>query len=206
MGLIYEIMNIVFGRKENGDYTPQPISGGDFTEEDYDGDWGVNLPDVDDDIESAVHKYSKQYNVPFPLLLAIIKTESDFRRNAIREEPAFRKRYIDNNPNYRELDEESKRFLSCSHGLTQLMGLTAVELGFSFSGPQEIYDVNNNIMICAYYLRKLWNKYNDLEKAVASYNAGSPRYNMDGSFVNQNYVSKVLKYFEIYKQQTIAQG
>lgn len=86
-------------------------------------------------------------------------------------------------------------WLAKSHGLGQIMGATA--LGLGFRGEEiEIYHPLINIRLTALYLNNQLERYGgDKKRAISAYNAGSALVNPDGSFGNQVYVDRVWGYF-----------
>lgn len=140
-----------------------------------------------------VEKYSKEYNVDKYLIYATIKAESNFNKNA-----------------------QSKKG---AKGLMQLLDSTGQEiangLNITFNND-DLFDANINIMLGTKYLSKLMQKYNNIELALAAYNAGSGnvdnwintnKIKSDGSDVENipfketnYYVRKILKDYRIYKQ------
>lgn len=134
-----------------------------------------------DTITTAETKYdtyfqeaSKTYNIPVYLLKAVAKQESNFQSNCVSKSGAT--------------------------GIMQLMPATAASLGVTNS-----YDARQNIMGGAKYLAanlKTFN--NDVSLALAAYNAGPnavKKYNGIPPYEEtQNYVPKVLKYAEMYKE------
>lgn len=140
-----------------------------------------------------VEKYSNEYNVDKYLIYATIKAESNFNKNA-----------------------QSKKG---AKGLMQLLDSTGQEIADGFNitfSNNDSFDANINIMLGTKYLSKLIQKYNNIELALAAYNAGSG--NVD-NWIKQNvvkedgsdvenipfketnyYVRKILKDYRIYKQ------
>lgn len=86
-------------------------------------------------------------------------------------------------------------WLAKSHGLGQLLGATALDLGFR--GEEiEIYYPLINIRLTAIYLNNQLERYHgDKKRAISAYNAGTALINPDGSFGNRAYVNKVWGYF-----------
>lgn len=69
--------------------------------------------------------------------------------------------------------------------------------------PRLIEDEQINIHLLCAYLEYQFQRYGDLDQSVAAYNAGSVRYNDNGSFVNQYHVDKFNKALErIRKYET----
>lgn len=113
---------------------------------------------------------SDTYNVPKTLLKAMAKAESNFRNDATSSAGAM--------------------------GIMQLMPSTASSLGVT-----DAYDPEQNIMGGAKYISSLLEKYNgNLSYAIAAYNAGSGNVDKYGGIPpfteTQNYVAKVLQYYE----------
>ena len=128
-----------------------------------------------------VKKYANEYNVDEYLIYAIIKAESNFEPNA-----------------------ESHRG---AKGLMQLIGIELNE--------DNILEPDININLGTKYISMLIQKYNNINLALAAYNAGSGNVDgwiekgtlkSDGSDIENvpftetnNYVRKILRDYEIYK-------
>lgn len=117
----------------------------------------------------TIAKAANTYNVPEKLIAAIIKQESNFNPNAVSTAGAT--------------------------GLMQLMPATA-----KFLGVTDPTNPEQNIMGGAKYLRQMLNQFdNDIEKALAAYNAGPgnvKKYDGIPPFnETTNYVKKVLNYY-----------
>lgn len=124
----------------------------------------------DEIIEAA----SKEHNVPVPLLKALIKVESNFNRSAVSRAGA--------------------------KGLTQIMPVTARELGIS--NP---FDPDESITGGARYLRKLLTRFDGkLPLALAAYNAGPgvvSRFNRIPPIQEtQEFVQRVMNYYQAFKK------
>jgi len=141
--------------------------------------------------EQYVEKYSKEYNVEENLIFAIIKAESNFNKD------------ISSN-------KEAK-------GLMQILYSTAEEVAESVNlqiSKQDLYNEEVNINIGTKYIAKLIQKYDNVELALAAYNAGTGNVDKwieqgilkkDGSNIEQipfketnNYVRKVIRNYRIY--------
>jgi lytic transglycosylase catalytic len=139
-----------------------------------------------------VKKYANEYNVDEYLIYAIIKAESNFEPNA-----------------------ESHRG---AKGLMQLMYSTAEDISKRIDielNEDNILDPDININLGTKYISMLIQKYNNINLALAAYNAGSGNVDgwiekgtlkSDGSDIENvpftetnNYVRKILRDYEIYK-------
>ena len=143
---------------------------------------------------SEVRAASDEFGVPEYIILAVIKTESNFDRTAVSSAPAY--------------------------GLMQLTEETYFWIGDDMLGEDpsafDIYDPTTNIRYGTYYLSFLYRKYRSWDTALAAYNAGPGNVNewledkdvsdSDGNLVNipfketRNYVKKVNSAMEKYKK------
>lgn len=143
--------------------------------------------------EEIVSEYSALYDVPEPLVYAVIKCESNFRPDAVSSAGAT--------------------------GLMQLMPDTFDWVsGLCGDDPPigDITDPNANIKYGTFYLGYLYEKFGNWETAVAAYNAGhgrvanwlkDSRYSDDGVTLKyipiketEKYVKKVTDNQEQYKK------
>ncbi|MBQ9792083.1 MAG: lytic transglycosylase domain-containing protein [Clostridia bacterium] len=138
-------------------------------------------------------KYAKIYNLDSNVVLAVIKTESNFNASAKSKVGAM--------------------------GLMQIMPDTAKEIAFKLKEDyvyEMLYDVDTNIEYGCYYIRYLLNMFDeDYNLAIASFNAGfsnvkmwlkNVEYSMDGKNLTyipfketREYVKKVNFAKKIYK-------
>jgi len=130
------------------------------------------------------------------LLGAIVVQESAGDPHAIRFEPGW-KLFKDAEKfakkNSISLDTE-KNQQACSHGLCQLMGAVAREHAFQGAWAM-LYGVETNLTLGAMHLKKFLRRYGgDEVQAIVSYNAGSPRLNAEGRYVNEAYLISVQKH------------
>ena len=140
-----------------------------------------------------VEKYAKEYQIDKELIYAMIKAESNFRANAVSNKDAI--------------------------GLMQILESTALEVANELEKEITKEDLLNpeiNICIGAKYISNLIKKYENLELAVASYNAGIGNVdswiekgivNKDGTDIENvpfketnNYVRKILRDYKLYKK------
>ena len=142
--------------------------------------------------EEYVSKYAKQYKVSENLIYAVIKSESNFNEKAIS-------------------NKEAK-------GLMQIMNTTANEVAEKINiniNEEKLQEPEYNIMLGTKYLSMMIEKYENIQLAVAAYNAGTGTVdkwinqgilNMDGSNIENipyketnNYVRKILRDYKIYE-------
>ena len=140
-----------------------------------------------------VEKYSKEYDVDKYLIYACIKAESNFNENA-----------------------ESKKG---AKGLMQLMDSTGKEIAKGLDmtiDNDDLFEPEINIKLGTKYISKMLKKYENIELALAAYNAGSGnvdswinsgKIKADGTDVENipfketnNYVRKILKDYRIYRE------
>ena len=104
--------------------------------------------------------YCKKFDLNPAIVCAVVNAESKYQSNAISSAGA--------------------------QGLMQLMPSTAQylaeELNFEL---KNLFDIDANIYLGCYYLRKLLNKYNDVQVALCAYNAGPNT--VDGWLNNTKY-------------------
>ena len=137
-----------------------------------------------------VEKYSEEFGIDKFLVYSIIKAESNFNKDAKSKSGAI--------------------------GLMQLMEKTAQEID-PLIKEQDLYNEQTNIKIGIEYYSKLLKYYNNsVELSLVAYNAGIGTVdkwigegilNKDGSNIENvpyketnNYVRKILKDYEIYKE------
>jgi soluble lytic murein transglycosylase-like protein len=131
-----------------------------------------------------VQQMSSTYGVDPALILAHIKQESGFDPQAYREELAIH---------------------DASYGLMQVLLSTAKTID-SGATVEKLYDPAYNMSIGTRYIAKNLARYpDDIESAIAAYNAGSAYKDANGNFVSksgntavQGYVDKVWKNYNMY--------
>lgn len=132
---------------------------------------------------------------PF-LIAAICMAESSGRQDATKFEAHYP--YLHKEESWAEkfgcpLEDEKKGQMT-SYGLMQVMGAVMREYGFAESFDKA-FDPETNIEYGTRHLANFLKKY-DTPSAIASYNAGSPRYAAGSTvFKNQKYVDQVLGYW-----------
>lgn len=129
-------------------------------------------------LEPIINEMGQKYNIDPAWIKAHIKAESNWDVNASRFEV---------------------HKTDASWGLMQLLLATAREvLGQSDLTTTQLINPRTNIEAGTKYLSQLWARYGNMRDAIAAYNAGSPRL-IQGKYVNQDYVDKVTKNYNIYK-------
>lgn len=127
-------------------------------------------------------------NLPVECVRAFCLIESSDNEWAYRYEPHYK--YLVGDVNSISQSERIGQMISW--GLMQVMGGVAREHGFK-GVFTELCNPSVGLSYGMKHLRKYYAKYQDWPDAIASYNAGSPRKDSDGRYVNQDYVDKVLK-------------
>lgn len=150
----------------------------------------------------------RQFNIKKLLLKSIGLVESNLDPKAFRHEPLYWERYMKNDPLWADKDPQ---IVSSSHGICQIMFLTAWNLGLTGEIEKvrdDLLDPTINITLAAKLMRQLIDKaikknyttkyywLSPLSIALAMWNGGGWR-NPDenGVLRNQKYVRKVLKQF-----------
>lgn len=145
-----------------------------------------------------IARIANQHGLPPELVRAIVQVESDGNPWATRYEPGFFDRYIKAAairpiPPCSLLTERQLRAMS--FGLMQIMGETARWIGFDGPFLTALCDPEIGLEYGCRYLSRLVKTYLDKDgwnAVIAAYNAGSPRKDRSGAFVNQKYVDKVM--------------
>jgi len=144
--------------------------------------------------KELIVEYGDKYGIPYELLAAVIKAESDFNETAKSSAGAV--------------------------GLMQLMPSTAEEIAWRLGEDYEsvdITDAETNIAYGSFYLNYLYQNLGEIwETALAAYNAGigkvkgwleNSEYSDDGRALKsipiaetENYVKRINKYKQKYKE------
>lgn len=129
-----------------------------------------NNSDTNIDLNPIFQKAAKMYDISEELLKAVAKAESDFDTNCVSS--------------------------SGAKGIMQLMPETAKGLGVT-----DCFDPEQNIMGGAKYLSQKLKEFDqNVELALAAYNAGSGSVNKYGGIPpyteTQNYVKKIMNYLD----------
>lgn len=127
---------------------------------------------LDQEIADAIASASAQYELDPNLIRAVIRAESSYNPNAVSSAGAM--------------------------GLMQLMPVTANGLGVT-----DPFDIHQNVHGGARYLRQMLDRFdNDLELALAAYNAGAGNVERFGGIPpfreTQNYIPRVQRHKQNY--------
>ena len=106
------------------------------------------------DIIKSVKRRRGWEHIPDALTLATIETESSFRPDAIREEPGIN---------------------DASYGLMQTLFKTAQWMGYK-GQPGGLFDPETSIEWGTAYHAYLWNRFQDWDAVIHSYNEGPGNY------------------------------
>ncbi len=148
-----------------------------------------------------INTMAKEYGLDPCLVMAMVMVESGNRSNVARYEDHYRW-LVDPSTHAKRLgisQETETQLQKFSWGLLQTMGGTVRGLGYMGFLP-ELCVPQVGVRWGCVFLQQLSMRYESTEEVIASYNAGSPRRNDDGTFVNQIYVDKVLKFYNTIKE------
>lgn len=143
--------------------------------------------------ESYVKRYSQEYDIDPLLVLSVMKAESNFNHHAQSKKDAI--------------------------GLMQITKSTgtwiAEQQGIKDFDTNLLLEPEVNIRFGCWYLRNLYNEFNDWNLVIAAYNAGrghvgkwlkNEKYSTNGKDLNyipfpetDKYIKKVKSYYNIYK-------
>jgi len=140
-----------------------------------------------------------EFEIDPDLVEAIIFVESSCNPKAKRYEPYFYKKYIQPMLHKNIITPDEAIGRATSWGLMQIMGQVAREKRF-MGDFENLFEPATNLTWSLKHLKRFMDKCTILDSAIASYNAGSPRLNKDGTYVNQHYVDRVNKYMKQIKE------
>jgi soluble lytic murein transglycosylase-like protein len=154
--------------------------------------------------DDIINKHALNYGIDEKLVRAFIRKESTWRKYAYRVEQGFWTRYLSGiKAIFFRTPERDERWLtypdivSASYGLMQIMLSTAMERGFRFEFPFELFEPDTNIKWGCSHLKYLHDLYKNWQDVIAAYNQGNNRKRSDGKYVNQEaYVDIVLIYYK----------
>ena len=141
--------------------------------------------------KNHIVSFSEKYELDKALVYAIIKAESDFDKSAVSKSGAL--------------------------GLMQILPKTAKwiadELDENFN-EERMFEPKKNIEYGCFYLRYLFDKFNEMDIVICAYNAGEGKVfdwldndvldrNKIDYLETKNYLSKVESYYKVYKNDLI---
>lgn len=153
---------------------------------------------MDEKIRLIVEDAARRHGLPFELVAAIIAVESSDNPWASRFEPAFFRRYIQNNPDIRAISpcslDTEKMLRATSFGPMQVMGQVARERGFKGPYLTQLCEPRIGIEYGCIHLAAFARKFGPLGWAAvcAAYNGGAGAVR-GGDFTNPEYPAKVLR-------------
>jgi soluble lytic murein transglycosylase-like protein len=142
---------------------------------------------------------AKDFDLDPAIVWGICQQESGFNPAAVRYEPHYRW-LVDPErvkPRLCSVDTEIV-FQKVSIGLMQVMGAVYREHGYRGWLSEILLSQSSQLFYGCKHLAGLIDRYGKVP-GIAAYNAGSPRRNSDGRFVNQYYVDRVLDYAEEFR-------
>lgn len=151
------------------------------------------------DILTLIKGQSEYFQLKPEWIWSMFEIESGWISTATRFEPKFCNRLRLLNPT---MSEESLKKRAASWGLGQVLGQTALEMGFDTKTDiSELTTPTHGVHYALQYLhrKKLAYPKLDIFAWIAAYNAGSVRLAQDGKYINQHHVDKfkiALSYFE----------
>ncbi len=149
-------------------------------------DWVMRLP------LNLIYCVASDFKLNAYLVASICHVESGGELWKTRYEPGYR--WTVSPEKFSKIlkisDATERNNQQTSWGLLQIMGGTARYCGYQDDIPK-LARARDGLLWGCKYLRNLTDKYDTVDKVIAAYNAGSPRLNKDGQFVNQTYVDKV---------------
>lgn len=156
-------------------------------------DWILEKQRMNHDIEVAIDNHAYAMQVDPRLVRAICQVESSGDPYKVRFEPTWK--YLSDTGKFATIlgiTEATEHSLqSHSWGLMQVMGSVARESGFR--GPlQRLSEIDLGVFYGCFKLVRIATRYHEVSDVVAAYNAGSAFRRADGSYLNQDYVDKVL--------------
>lgn len=144
------------------------------------------------EIEAAVAHGWQAYDLDPELVRAVVAVESCGNPYAVRYEPGYR--YLFDPPRVRpggcSVDTETV-LQKTSWGLMQVMGAVLRERGYQGWLTAILSDPIAQVEYGCRHLKSLINRWG-IPGGIAAYNAGHPRRDAAGNFVNADYVEKVM--------------
>lgn len=152
-------------------------------------DWLSSLP------LREIKNAAKEFKLDYKIVASIVMQESSGESFAHRYEPNYSWLYHPNKYaielRISAISEEIAQ--KTSYGLMQIMGAVGRELGHRGYCP-ELFQDELNLHYGCKYLKKLYDRYQNENDMIASYNMGSPRKTHGGLYENEKkYVDPILR-------------
>lgn len=139
-----------------------------------------------------ISQHPERGDLPVALVRAFCLVESSNNPWAFRYEPTYK--WLVGTPEMLTATERAGQMISW--GLMQVMGGVARELGFKNDFPL-LTDPALGLSYGMQHLRHYLARHRTWPETIAAYNAGSPR-RIGTVFVNQSYVDKIYKAWNLY--------
>ena len=150
------------------------------------------------EIQKLIAVNAVKFCLPEWLICGIIATESGGDNWAVRFEAAFRAHYVPDQCQVFGASHETERTTrACSWGLMQIMGQVAREYGFKGEFLPELCDPATGMEYGCRHLVRFRDRHFDTlgwAGVAAAYNAGTPKKDAAGKFLNQEYVDHIMKF------------
>ena len=147
---------------------------------------------IEADLRAAIAAHPDRGMLSVECVMAFCMVESSLNEWAYRYEPGYR--WVTG----ASISQSERIGQMISWGIMQVMGGVAREHGFKGAFTQLCEPVEG-LRYGMRHLQKFWTRYQNWPDTIASYNAGSP-VRVDGKYANQQYVDKVLKWWNHYEQ------
>ena len=149
---------------------------------------------TDVELTDLIERHPARGHISVACVKAFCMAESSCNPWAYRYEPFYK--YLVGNKLTMTATERAGQM--SSWGLMQVMGGVAREYGFSGSFPQ-LCDPVIALRYGMMHLAHFYKQHGNWPDAIASYNAGSPRRDDGGKYVNQPYVDNILKWWSEFE-------
>ncbi len=147
------------------------------------------------DLTHLITHHTDRGELPIGLVKAICKQESGYDEDAYRYEPQYKYLVGDT----MRMNETERFGQKVSWGLMQVMGGVMREHGFTGRWfTMACSDPNIGLRYGMLHLTRYQKRYGNWYDVIAAYNAGSPRKNNQGLYVNQSYVDSVIKHWRSF--------
>jgi hypothetical protein len=151
-----------------------------------------------DNYLTIIDDKSKRYGIDSSLVKAIVDVESSWVETAFKFEKSLYEKHMQKPDSFKVVPPENLDttlvLLSSSIGLMQILGSTARSIGFN-QRLCSLFTPEINIDIGCRYLAMLWKNYynkHGIKGVISAYHDCKPLIRDDWTFVNQDYIDKIL--------------